>query len=326
MAQSPTQLREFGIIFTSPTVWAIRILVEMVWLVERAGETAGRQSGDIKSAMLCRRGNLTPGALQHVLPRLADAGILTGIRGPGGGYALARPPQDISLYDIAKATQTRRTSTREPRLHNGRRASPRYDPLQWVGTRLESFSRTITLADLVKPLEKERGLRRRKSYRVQPVRTFRWPVDKVDWQLPNGVIAKQFGITRCAVWMTRRELNKPPPVKTAPHHDWASVDWDRTNKEIAQQLGCSGSMVDKARKRVGRPRVRPLRGGRYQNQILHALADGPKCVSQIMAIVGLISPVVSKHLRILRERRMVTFEKKQQRVYYSLVADGKAQA
>ncbi|MAT73524.1 MAG: transcriptional regulator [Planctomycetaceae bacterium] len=36
-----------------------------------------------------------------LLTTLSQAGLVTGSRGPGGGYSLARPPSDICLLDIA---------------------------------------------------------------------------------------------------------------------------------------------------------------------------------------------------------------------------------
>ena len=42
---------------------------------------------------------------QKLMQRLAAAGLLTGTRGAGGGYALARPVTDISLADIVEAVE-----------------------------------------------------------------------------------------------------------------------------------------------------------------------------------------------------------------------------
>ena len=42
---------------------------------------------------------------QKLMQRLAAAGLLTGTRGAGGGYALARPVTEISLADIVEAVE-----------------------------------------------------------------------------------------------------------------------------------------------------------------------------------------------------------------------------
>jgi Rrf2 family cysteine metabolism transcriptional repressor len=41
----------------------------------------------------------------HILLQLKRAGIVTSTRGAGGGYLLARPPEEISLLDIYLAIE-----------------------------------------------------------------------------------------------------------------------------------------------------------------------------------------------------------------------------
>jgi len=41
--------------------------------------------------------------LGTILQRLVNAGLLRSARGPNGGYGLARPPGEITLYDIREA-------------------------------------------------------------------------------------------------------------------------------------------------------------------------------------------------------------------------------
>ncbi len=40
--------------------------------------------------------------LVQILSELRNGGLITSRRGKQGGYALARPPEDITLYDIVK--------------------------------------------------------------------------------------------------------------------------------------------------------------------------------------------------------------------------------
>ena len=65
---------------------------------------------------LSMRGNLTTKELafmefiperflEHIMKDLKDAGIVTGKRGPRGGYGLARKPEEITLGDIIKALE-----------------------------------------------------------------------------------------------------------------------------------------------------------------------------------------------------------------------------
>ena len=52
--------------------------------------------------------------------------------------------------------------------------------------------------------------------------------------------------------------------------------------------------------------------------ILYALSDGPHNVTEICTALGMPQPSVSRHLKILRERRMVTTVRKGTIVQYSL--------
>lgn len=51
------------------------------------------------------RGGLPANMLAKVFQRLATRGLLLSRRGPGGGYRLARPQEQISLADILRAVE-----------------------------------------------------------------------------------------------------------------------------------------------------------------------------------------------------------------------------
>lgn len=57
--------------------------------------------GPLTAARISRGCRFPPRFLYRVLHKLVDAGLLSGTSGPGGGYALARSPERISLLDIA---------------------------------------------------------------------------------------------------------------------------------------------------------------------------------------------------------------------------------
>lgn len=52
--------------------------------------------------------------------------------------------------------------------------------------------------------------------------------------------------------------------------------------------------------------------------ILYALADGSKKVTELAAFLGLPQPTVSRHLKVLRERGLVTSQREGTSVYYSI--------
>jgi len=60
----------------------------------------------VASRTLAHRHRLPPRHLEPVLQALVHAGILKGIRGPRGGYQLARDPRQITADDILRAIGT----------------------------------------------------------------------------------------------------------------------------------------------------------------------------------------------------------------------------
>ena len=60
----------------------------------------------VSAVDLADRLHLSRRHLEHVLQALVREGILVGLRGPRGGYRLARARQAISAYDVLQAVKT----------------------------------------------------------------------------------------------------------------------------------------------------------------------------------------------------------------------------
>lgn len=54
---------------------------------------------------ISRRQAISPRYLEQIFQTLKRAGILKSKRGPQGGYYLARPPAEITVLDVVKATE-----------------------------------------------------------------------------------------------------------------------------------------------------------------------------------------------------------------------------
>ena len=54
----------------------------------------------LNSREIAERRKLSQAIVAKVLTTLSQFGIVTGAPGPGGGYILARPPEEITLHDV----------------------------------------------------------------------------------------------------------------------------------------------------------------------------------------------------------------------------------
>jgi Rrf2 family protein len=68
----------------------------------------------ISAKTLAARHDLPPRHLESVLQGLVREGILKGIRGPRGGYELAREPRGVTANDILRAAGTVDEANNEP--------------------------------------------------------------------------------------------------------------------------------------------------------------------------------------------------------------------
>jgi Rrf2 family protein len=86
-------------------------LLAIAAVVEVALQTDGRP---ISAKTLATRHGLPPRHLELVLQSLVRDGILKGIRGPHGGYKLAREWRGVTLNDILRAASTVHEAGKEP--------------------------------------------------------------------------------------------------------------------------------------------------------------------------------------------------------------------
>ncbi len=84
--------------------------------------------------------------LEQIFQRLRRAGLVASKRGPGGGYALARPPEEISLADVVVAVQGVLIS-RSVEPGGDARACPSF-VWRLLDADLETVLRSRTIADL----------------------------------------------------------------------------------------------------------------------------------------------------------------------------------
>ena len=66
---------------------------------------AHQSGGSVSLRSVAERNNLSENYLEQLLPALKKAELVKSIRGAGGGYVLARPPDSITMGDIIRALE-----------------------------------------------------------------------------------------------------------------------------------------------------------------------------------------------------------------------------
>jgi Rrf2 family protein len=84
------------VVITRATEYAIRTVIFLA--KQPHGEVVLKKD-------ICRTQDVTPAFLTKILQPLIKAGIVSSQRGVGGGFLLARDPQDINLLDLLEAEE-----------------------------------------------------------------------------------------------------------------------------------------------------------------------------------------------------------------------------
>ena len=134
--------------------YAVMALVD---LAER--QTIGCVCGPICLAEIAARQKLSLAYLEQLFGKLRRAGLVASARGPGGGYRLARPSDQIGVADIVAAVdEPIRTTHREERTAGGVDATnppgtlgrcQTHDLWEELDRQIAFFLEGITLADVV---------------------------------------------------------------------------------------------------------------------------------------------------------------------------------
>ena len=129
--------------FSKPSGYAIRALM---YLAQHHGE------GAVLASVIAKEEDIPPSFMGKVLGKLALAGLVDSIRGPKGGYWLARDPAEIRMADIADLFETQ-SSSRECLLGFKECPGPKYCALhkRWLEPQrhIDRFLNETTLADLL---------------------------------------------------------------------------------------------------------------------------------------------------------------------------------
>ena len=65
----------------------------------------GESGGAVSIQSIARRQTISESYLEQLVRRLKGAGLVSSVRGAGGGYQLAKPAEEISVGDVLRALE-----------------------------------------------------------------------------------------------------------------------------------------------------------------------------------------------------------------------------
>jgi len=123
------------------------------YAVTALADLAGRDGAPARLSDIAEAQALSQPFLEQLFAKLRKSGLVESVRGPGGGYRLARPLSDISISDVLDAVdeKVRATGCEQPaRACTEVKGHCLSHPL-WsaLDDHIESFLGSVTLAHVV---------------------------------------------------------------------------------------------------------------------------------------------------------------------------------
>lgn len=110
-------------------------------------------AGPVALAEVADRQEISLSYLEQLFAKLRRAGLVTSVRGPGGGYKLSYPSEDIRVADVITAVdEPIRTTGCKPGTATGciRRSSRcmTHDLWEELGHQIQSYLNSVSLEDV----------------------------------------------------------------------------------------------------------------------------------------------------------------------------------
>jgi Rrf2 family iron-sulfur cluster assembly transcriptional regulator len=126
-------------------------------MAELAARQAERRDAPVAIAEIASAQHLSPCYLEQLFGGLRRAGLVRSVRGPGGGFLLARPAEDVTIAAILAAvgetTRVTRCDGVTPScmagIHGDAVACRTHDLWEALGRHIATFLNIVTLADVL---------------------------------------------------------------------------------------------------------------------------------------------------------------------------------
>ncbi len=105
--------------------------------------------GPVTLADISAEQSISVSYLEQLFARLRKSGLVTGLRGPGGGYCLRRPASEISVAEILAAVDdTVQPSGHQPSLADGSQIPTSVQLWRQLSQQIYGFLADISLASI----------------------------------------------------------------------------------------------------------------------------------------------------------------------------------
>ena len=145
-ATIPALLPGNSVAFSAKTEYGIVSLVELAAIYD--------QGGVLQVAEIAQRQSIPDRYLEQMLTSLRRARILRSIRGPKGGYQLARPPAEITIADVVSCLEGD-----QPARAAASRDTPEFEVLSALQERLDQARAGILSSTSLQDLLEQRDHR-----------------------------------------------------------------------------------------------------------------------------------------------------------------------
>lgn len=110
-----------------------------------------QDGGPVALASISERQKISLSYLEQLFGKLRRHKLVSSVRGPGGGYCLAKPLTDVSVADIIKAVDEPLDATKCGGMSNCHDEQPCMTHLLWTNltTRMLDYLSSVNLAELV---------------------------------------------------------------------------------------------------------------------------------------------------------------------------------
>src|SRR6201996_4685957 len=139
-----------------PGVYAMRLSTKGRYAVMAMADLASHEASakPVSLADIAERQEISLSYLEQLFAKLRRGGLVTSVRGPGGGYRLSRPSAEVRIADIIVAVDEPMTATRcRPGSPKGCTGTTTrcvtHDLWEELGQQIHVFLSSVSLADVV---------------------------------------------------------------------------------------------------------------------------------------------------------------------------------